>query len=186
MATTQIEPLTAADYRELPEAGPRYQLIEGELHMAPAPNRFHQDIAGNIYWLLRNHLVNRATGKVYIAPFDVYLSDVDVFQPDVLFVSNENLSILKEDGCHGAPDLIVEVLSPATAQLDKKSKRRVYARSGVKELWLVDPILEQIHVYDLIRNPEKESRIVDENESFESPLLPGLVIQAKQVFARQS
>lgn len=97
-------------------------------------------------------------------------------------MSNAKGSIVKEDDIHGTPDLVVEVLSASTALLDKKAKRRAYARSGVKELWLVDPTLRQMHVYDLMRRPEKPLQLIEENESFESSLLPGLVIEAETVF----
>ena len=122
-AHTTAELLTVEDYRATPE-GTRYQLVEGDLIMAPAPNLFHQSIAGKIHQILANFLDRYPLGKVFIAPCDVYLSEHDVVQPDVLFVANSNLGILQEDGIHGAPDLVIEVLSPATAQLDKKTKRR--------------------------------------------------------------
>lgn len=178
------ELLTAEDYRATPD-GTRYQLVEGELYlMSPAPNRFHQDIVLNIAEMLRVFLRTHPIGKVYISPIDVYLDDHNVVQPDVLFVSNERLGILADDGLHGAPDLTVEVISPAHAQLDKTAKRRVYARHGVKELWLVDPTLRQIHLYEFARDPAKAVRILDDDESFVSPLLPGLTISASEVFRR--
>jgi Uma2 family endonuclease len=175
--------LTVEDYRATPE-GTRYQLVEGDLIMAPAPNLFHQAIAGNIYAMLVVYLAKSSAGKTYIAPCDVYLSEHDVVQPDVLFVANANLGLLQEDGIHGAPDLVIEVLSPATAQLDKKTKRIIYARAGVKELWLVDPLLLQIQVYDFARDPAKPVRLIEEDESFTTPLLPDLVISAGAVFKR--
>jgi Uma2 family endonuclease len=178
-----VELLTVEDYRATPE-GTRYQLIEGDLHMAPAPNLYHQDIVGRFYNLISNFLVQAALGRVFIAPCDVYLSEHDVVQPDVLFVANVNLGILKEDGIHGAPDLVIEVVSPATAQLDKKSKRRIYARAGVKELWLVDPLLLQIQLYDFARDTAKPVRLIEEDETLASPLLPGLTIAAAEIFKR--
>ena len=100
------------------------------------------------------------------------------------FVANAHAMILTDDGMHGAPNLVIEVVSPSTAQLDKTAKRRVYARAGVKEMWLVDPVLRQIHLYDFARDPAKAVRILDEDESFASPLLPGLTIAAFEVFKR--
>ncbi len=85
---------------------------------------------------------------------------------------------------HGAPDLVIEVLSPATAQLDKTTKRRVYARTGVQEMWLVDPLLLQIHLYDFARDPKKAVRILEDDETFETALLPGLTVAAAEVFKR--
>ena len=179
----ETELLTVEDYRATPE-GTRYQLIEGELIMSPSPNRYHQDIVLNLTDILRGFLRRQSLGRLYASPFDVYLSDHDVVQPDLLFVTNARLSILAEDGLHGAPDLAIEVLSPSTAQLDKKSKRILYARHGAKELWLVDPLLLQIQVYDFARDTTKPVRLVEENETLSTPLLPGLTISAAEVFKR--
>jgi Uma2 family endonuclease len=181
-AAIETELLTVEDYRATPE-GARYQLVEGELYvMSPAPNRFHQDIVLNVAEILRGFLRLHPLGKVYIAPCDVYLSPHNVVQPDVFFVSTANSNILADDGIHGPPDLVIEIVSPTTAQLDKKTKRAVYARAGVKELWLIDPILRQIHLYDFARHAGKAVRILDDDESFESVLLPGLKIAAADVF----
>ena len=182
-ALIEAEPLTVEDYRATPE-GSRYQLVEGELVMAPAPNLYHQSISGRIYRLLADFTEKRGLGRVFIAPCDVYLTDRDVLQPDVLFVATAHLTILAEDGIHGPPDLVVEVLSPATAQLDKKTKRRVYARAGVKELWLVDPLLLQIQLYDFARDQAKPVRLVEEDETLTTPLLPGLTLAAAEIFRR--
>jgi len=177
------ELLTVDDYRATPE-GARYQLVEGDLIMSPAPNRTHQKIIWNLSQLLGRFLTEQAAGEVFLAPFDVFLSEHDVVQPDVFFVARENLGLLAEDGLHGAPDLVIEILSPSTAQLDKKSKRRVYARAGVKEMWLVDPLLLQIQRYDFSRDPAKPVQLIEEDETFSTPLLPGLVCTAKEVFKR--
>jgi Uma2 family endonuclease len=183
MPTTYVQPelLTADDYRATPE-GTRYQLVDGGLIMAPAPNRLHQRIVTNLALLLENHARAGHLGEVYIAPFDVFLGEHDVLQPDVLFISSERLSILKDDGAHGAPDLVIEILSPATAQLDKKQKRIIYARSGVKELWLVHPDMRQVHLYDFARDATRAVRVLDDDESFETPLLPGLPIAVAEIF----
>jgi Uma2 family endonuclease len=177
------ELLTVEDYRAMPE-GSRYQLVEGDLIMSPSPNRFHQRIVWNLSQLFGRHIAAHPVGEVCLAPFDVYLSEHDVVQPDVLFVARENLGIIAEDGIHGAPDLVIEVLSPATAQLDKKTKRRVYARAGVKEMWLVDPLLLQIQRYDFTRDQAKPVQLIEEDESFATPLLPGLSVAAAEIFRR--
>lgn len=175
---------TVEDYRATPE-GSRYQLVEGDLiHMSPAPNLFHQGIVWNLSQLLGRYIALHPMGKVLLAPCDVYLSEHDVVQPDVLFVASANLGILADDGIHGAPDLVIEVLSPATAQLDKKTKRQIYARTGVKEMWLVDPLLLQIQRYDFARDQAKPVQFIEEDESFTTPLLPGLVLSAAEIFKR--
>jgi Uma2 family endonuclease len=184
MSAVLIDPFTVADYRAMPAGPPYYQLIAGELIMAPSPSSFHQDIVGNIYFLLREHVRKHHLGKVCIAPLDVYLSDDTVVQPDVFFLSHEKMALMQGDGVHGAPDLVVEVVSPGNAQLDLRRKRPLYARFGVKEFWLIDPVLEQIHRYDFAVDLLKPVRMVDREETFETPLLPGLVIAATEVFRR--
>jgi Uma2 family endonuclease len=184
MRAVQIEPLTVEDYRMMPEAGPRYQLVEGEFFMAPAPNRFHQDISGNIYFLLRGYLEELPIGKLYEAPFDVYLDEFNVHHPDIVFVAKANYAILTDAGVDGAPDLIVEILSPKTAFLDKKAKRKVYARAGVKELWFVDPDTKMVHVYFLQQDPDHPAATYAEKDTFRSPHFPGLKIRAARIFKR--
>jgi Uma2 family endonuclease len=178
-----LELLTAEDYRATPE-GTRCQLVEGELIMSPAPNRFHQDIVLNLIDLLRGYLRAHPIGRVYAAPFDVFISEHNVFQPDLLFVASANYAKFTDDGLHGAPDLAIEVLSPGTAHLDKKNKRKVYVQAGVRELWLVDPLLLQVQIYDFTRDPAKPIRFVEEDETFSTALLPGLTIHAAEVFKR--
>lgn len=177
------EKLTVEDYRATPE-GARYQLVEGGLIMAPAPNTLHQSIVLNLGHLFAGFLEKEPIGRVFIAPCDVYLSKHNVVQPDVLFVSAANAALIHEDGVHGAPDLVIEVLSPATAQLDAKVKRVLYANHGCKELWLVDPLLTQIQIYEFARDTAKPTRLIAEHEKFTTRLLPGLSLDAATVFKR--
>jgi Uma2 family endonuclease len=183
-ATTTPGLLTVEDYRATPE-GTRYQLIEGELYaMSPSPRYTHQAIIWNFSQIFGRYLQQHPVGRAFVAPFDVYLSPNDVVQPDVFFLANEGLKSLQDDGVHGAPDLVIEILSPSTAQLDKKQKRRIYARAGVKELWLVDPLLLQIQRYDFARDTAKPVQLIEEDETFSTPLLPGLAFSAADIFKR--
>ena len=182
MAAVKVAPLTVQDYRLLPEAGPRYQLIEGDLLMAPAPSRFHQDVSANLQFVIQSYLEKHPTGKLYNAPFDVYFDSFNVHQPDLVFIAKNNYGILTEAGAEGAPDLIIEILSPTTSFLDKKTKRQVYARSGVEELWLVDPDLKLVHVYHLQQNAELPLVTYGEKDTFTSPHFPSLKISGKRVF----
>jgi Uma2 family endonuclease len=125
MALTQPILVTADDYRRMPETGPRYQLIEGDLIMSPAPNRYHQDISRNLGFLLLKYLEKHPIGRLYHAPFDVYLGPHNVFQPDIVFVAKERSSIFTKAGAEGAPNLVIEILSPRTAYLDKDPKRKL-------------------------------------------------------------
>ncbi len=182
-AQTAVDLATVEDYRTTPE-GTRYQLVEGELIMSPSPNRFHQDILWNLSQIFGRYLAAHPVGRAYFAPFDVYLSEHNVFQPDILFVTQEHLARFADDGLHGPPDLAIEVLSPSTAQLDKTNKRRVYARVGVQEFWLVDPLLLQVQVYEFAKDTAKPVRLIEEHETFTSALLPGLTLSAAEVFKR--
>jgi Uma2 family endonuclease len=176
--------LTVAEYRNLPETGPRYQLIEGDLYMAPAPDRFHQDISRNLEVMLANYLSAHPIGVLYDAPFDVYLTDIDVFQPDLLIVLNENRRILTDAGAEGAPDFVVEILSPKTRQLDLVNKKRIYARMGVKELWIIDPDQREVVLYRFDQDPIEPVAKLRGQEEVKSPLLPGLAIPLPEIFRR--
>lgn len=173
-----------ADDRAMPEGSPYYQLVAGELIKAPSPSIFHQEVVGNIYLLLANHVRKHRLGKVRIASLDVYLSETSVVQPDVFFLANASLPLIQSDGVHGAPDLVIEIVSPSDGWSDKKRKRPIYAQCGEKELWLVDPVMELIHRDDFMIDVAKAVRIVDSEESFETLLVPGLKINAIEVFQR--
>lgn len=176
--------LTVENYKILPENGPRHQLIEGDLYMAPAPNRYHQDISRNLEYILVDYLEETPIGKLYDAPFDVYLDQHNVFQPDIVFISNARLSILTDAGAEGAPDFVVEILSPKTARLDRDNKRRVYASSGVEELWIIAPESRTIEVFYLGENAAEPNVVHDAQARFSSPLFPGLEFDAARIFAR--
>jgi Uma2 family endonuclease len=184
MAVAQPSLLTKEDYRLLPVGGPRYQLIEGELYMAPAPNRYHQTISRNLEFILLKYLEKNPLGEIYDAPFDVYLSEHDVVQPDIVFVKKDNREVLTDAGIEGTPDFVVEILSPSDAYLDKKAKLRVYARCGVAELWLIDPDTQTVQVFYLQREARRPSANFGQDDTFSSPLFPGLKISGRQVFKR--
>ena len=150
--------------------------------MSPSPETFHQSIAGRIYSLILRFLEKKPLGEVFIAPLDVFLTDINIYQPDVVFVSNRRRSMITEHGIEGALDLVVEILSPGTARFDKGSKRKSYGRTGVKELWLVDPVARLIHIYDLARNSDSPAITHNEKGVFTTPLLPGLRFRASSIF----
>ena len=177
-------PLTVTEYKNLPETGPRYQLIEGDLYMAPAPNRFHQDISRNLGVILANYLAAHPIGVLYSAPFDVYLTGTDVFQPDLLIVLNENRRILTDAGAEGAPDFVVEILSAKTRKLDLVNKKRIYVRMGVKELWIIDPDQKEAMLYRFDQDPIEPVAKLSGQEEVNSPLLPGLAIPLPEIFRR--
>jgi Uma2 family endonuclease len=176
--------VTADDYRALPEGGKRYQLIEGDLYMSPSPNRFHQEISLNIALCIGNYLKSHPVGKVFDAPLDVYLNNDNVFQPDLVFIARENYRVLTDAGIEGVPDLVIEILSPGTAKLDRNLKQRVYAQCGVKEMWLVDPETTTVAVYYLQQNASQPAAVYSIADRFTSSFLPDLVFSVADFFKR--
>ncbi len=143
-------PRTMLDlYRGLPE-GTLCQLINNQLIMSPAPTENHQKVLDRIYRRLGDFIEKNQLGEVRVAPYDVYLGKRNVYQPDILFVGNNNLSKIQSDGLHGAPDLIIEILSSSTAKYDLEDKKEVYEQFGVLEYWIVDPSNKQVWGYQLV------------------------------------
>jgi Uma2 family endonuclease len=176
--------LTVEDYRSLPEAGPRYQLIGGDLYMAPAPNRFHQEISRNLQVKLFLYLRATGAGKIFNSPFDVYLDETNVFQPDLIVVLNDRLGILTEAGAEGAPNLVIEILSPKTRRLDLEQKRKAYPRFGVQELWIIDPDPRLTTQHRFCADGSVITVAISESDSLSSPLLPGFVISGTELYER--
>ncbi|HHV75629.1 MAG TPA: Uma2 family endonuclease [Thermoanaerobacterium sp.] len=173
---------TYEDYLLLPEDR-RYEIIGGDLFMTPSPKRAHQQINRNLTTILWSYVKAHGLGEVYEAPFDVLFSRHDVVQPDVLFVSRENLSIVGEYNIQGAPDLIIEILSPSTAERDLDLKKKLYARHAVKEYWIVDPDARKVTVYLWKDNDYVKTGVYGEEDSWQPHLLTGLTIKGKEVFA---
>lgn len=173
---------TYKEYCTLPE-GARYQLVEGDLVMSPAPSRRHQEIVQRILFALYAFVQSKGWGKVYASPIDVILSDEDVPQPDIVYVSNSRSSILVPEGIRGGPDLCVEVLSPGSEKLDRGAKRLLYARHDVVEYWIVDPDANRVEVYRLQEDPSTPERALSSAETLTTRLLPGFSMILSEVFA---
>ena len=140
--------LTYADLSQFPEDGKRYEILEGVLAVSPSPSRKHQLIV----WNLVNYFTRVKTalyGQAYVAPFDVVLDSYNVVQPDIFFIRTDRLAIVTETHVQGAPDLIVEVLSPTTRGRDLGAKAHLYAQFAVSEYWVIDPDSETLTVYSL-------------------------------------
>jgi len=182
MLQTKAPPITRYDYEEMPQGPPYYQVIEGDLVMSPSPETFHQQVARNLMFLLGSYLEKHPVGEIFAAPLDVYLNENNVYQPDVIFILNKHRSIIRDKGIEGTPDLVVEILSPGTERYDKGSKRKIYARTGVTELWIVDPVTKVIHVYYLQKDAETPAAAYAANAVFKSALFPGLKIKAAAIF----
>lgn len=182
MVTLKEKSHTIKDYKLLPEGAP-YQLIEGELIMTPAPNPLHQIISGNLFKKISRFVDEKGLGIVLYSPIDVYLGDENACQPDIVFISGERRGTIKEDGIYGAPDMIIEILSPLTAYYDIKKKFRVYERYGVKEYWIVDPDMKGVEIFLLKTAGEFEliSKTYEKGE-IESKIIGGLEIALEEIF----
>lgn len=145
MALPQI---TWQDVQQLPEDGRRYEAIDGDLYVTPAPTVRHQRISMRLEWALKTLLQDPGYGELLHAPVGVeFPATEEGVQPDILFISNARREIVAEDWLRGAPDLVVEILSPSTAARDRGIKRRLYERQGVAEYWIVDPDAEAVEVW---------------------------------------
>ena len=172
---------TYEDYKHTPE-DKRYELIDGELILAAAPRRAHQRTDIKLATRLDSYVEAHDLGEVYAAPFDVVLTDTDVVQPDLLFVSKERLNIINDDNVRGAPDLVVEILSPSTAGRDRTIKRVLYAKHGVKEFWLVDTDARNITVMFLREHGYEIVGIYGEGQTLTSPTLEGFTLNLNEIF----
>ena len=173
---------TYEDYQHTPD-DKRYELLDGELIMVPAPNLGHQRIGAKLGTRLYTFVEERSLGEVFFAPCDVVLSNTDVVQPDLLFVSNERAHLLLGgDNVRGAPDLVVEILSPSTAGQDRTLKRALYVKHGVKEYWLVDPDARTVTVLLLGEDAFEVEAIYGEGQAMSSPTLTGFSVGLNEIF----
>lgn len=184
MLQLERERMTVEEFARLPETTQPCQLIDGEVHMAPAPSPYHQIISVNLEYLLMDFLAEHPIGRMLHAPFDVYLPGVNVFQPDICVFSKEQGDYLDKRGAIQAPWLVVEILSPRSRRLDAGRKREVYAEAGTRELWLIDPDKREVAVYALREDAERPVQMLTEKDRLTSALLPGLDISLSKVFAR--
>jgi Uma2 family endonuclease len=176
---------TYEDYAQLPEGAP-YQLIEGQLVMAPSPRVYHQLIVGALYRALHAHVHQHDLGEVFVAPVDVYLSETTTLVPDVIFVAAARRAIIGEMKIEGAPDLVMEVLSPSTAYYDLKEKKRLYEQHGVREYWLVDPEADDVEIYRLDEDQGENQYALHqravETGAVTSALLDGFAVDLADLF----
>jgi Uma2 family endonuclease len=175
--------LTYEDYAALPNDGRRYQLLEGEIDVTPAPSTTHQRVSRNLELVLSEHVRRLKLGALYDAPVDMILDEETVTQPDILFVSRERLSIVHERGIEGPADLVVEILSPKTRRVDRTTKMRIYAHAGVRHYWLVDPEARTLETFALSDLAYVLLAAANNEEILKPDLFPGLEIRLGDIFA---
>ena len=175
--------LTYDDFVHFPDDGKRHELIDGCHFVTPSPNTRHQVISGRLHGLIWAYLDATPIGHVLQAPWDVVFTDVDVVEPDLVYISNQRAAIITPAHARGAPDLVVEIASPGTRRRDETLKRRLYERDGVTEYWVVDGDLNRIRVYrragQLFGRPLDLTR--EAGDVLTSPLFPGLTLPLARV-----
>ena len=181
--------LTYEDFVLFPDDGKRHELIDGEHYVTPSPGRRHQEVLANLVRILSPIVHERRAGHVFFAPFDVVFTRHDVVEPDLLFITAARSAILTDANVQGAPDLVVEVLSPSSRRQDEILKRDLYERGGVAEYWIVDPEAETVKVFRRAEGDAAASRFarpqlltLRDGDALASPLLPGLAMPLAAVF----
>jgi Uma2 family endonuclease len=179
--------LTYRDFLKFPDDGRRHELIDGKHYVTAAPNLWHQRLSMRLTKALLDHLESHPIGEVFAAPFDVVMTNIDVVEPDLLLVTNDQSDQLNPKNLRGAPALVIEITSPSTSHRDRRLKRNLYARRGVCEYWMVDPDAMSIGVFR--RMPSGEFPLVTTLEASSadvlmSPLLPDFSLSLPRLFRR--
>ena len=180
------KPLDYEAYLRTPEIKRRYDIVDGEFRfMAPSPGWFHQNDLGEIYTLLKNHVLRRRLGRVVTAPMDVIISKspMRTRQPDLLYVSHGRLRLMG-DRLHSAPELVVEVLSPGNTAKHIAEKLRDYAAIGVLEAWIADSKRQTIAVLHPRDGEFQETGVYGVGQTVRSRVLPKLRLAVAKIFSR--
>jgi Uma2 family endonuclease len=167
------------DLLQLPDDGKRHEIIGGELYTMPSPSPRHQDIVGEFFLELKLFLRSNPLGRAFVAPIDVIFHIDDVVIPDVVFVSKERQDIVSKRGIEGAPDLVVEVISPSSVKRDLELKRKLCQREGVFVYIAVEPEAERVHVWD-----GDKSFVLAKDEMLTVSVLPGLELPVSKVLGQ--
>jgi Uma2 family endonuclease len=174
-------PLTHRDLDHTPDDGNRYELIDGELYVSPCPSTAHQNVIRVLLLLLGSHIRQHGLGRIFPSGLKVVLDEPTGVGPDLVYISKARLHALLADGYHGAPELLVEVLSSKPA-LDVLIKKQKYARSGMPHYWIIDPDRRSVHAYEL-EGDRYSLRAEATGESvFEPSLFPGLAIPLAELW----
>ncbi|MEZ4867391.1 MAG: Uma2 family endonuclease [Caldilineaceae bacterium] len=183
-ATPQPGQWTYADYLALPDDGRRYEIIEGVLYVANAPNAAHQFAVTELSRQMGNFVMDQKLGRVLVAPFEVHLAETSrPVMPDVLFVHSERWPKESIQFFAGAPDLVVEVVSPSSTRVDRVVKFTTYEQAGVPEYWIVNPHTKSVEVYTLSNQEYALFGDYTGDEIIHSQVLAGLTIVASTLFA---
>ena len=182
MALRELTKFSAWDIWDTPEDGKRYEVIDGELYVSPPPVVAHQWGLTRLLLLLGQYVDSHDCGMVFVAPIGVVLGIENGLQPDLVYVSRQRQHIITEKAIEGAPDLVVEVLSPSTRARDKGIKRRVYQQAGIPHYWVLDPKTRTLEALKLGTRGYESLGVFRDDEEFAPELFPGLVIRPARLW----
>ncbi len=173
---------TYEDYAALPDDGRRYEIVNGVLVMAPAPDTGHQSIVVRLSHYLFVHVELAGLGRVFSGPVDVELGPKNVYQPDLVVLLNAHLERVAEKKISGAPDLAVEIASPSTAAYDRLTKYERYAHAGITEYWIVKSVTRTVEVLVLEHGEYRSLGIFSGQQTLPSHIVPNLPVHVEQFF----
>jgi Uma2 family endonuclease len=170
------------DLLQTPDDGKRYEIVDGDLLVSPAPRPRHQRTLGKTYrFVMRAE--DAGYGELFFAPLDVVFDAHNVMEPDLLFIRKDRLSIITDTNVEGPPDLVVEVLSPGGRERDLGVKLRAYARFGVPYYWVLDTDAQIVRVFELERGVYGKPKLLEGDDLHRCPLFPELSTPVASLFA---
>lgn len=174
--------LTYDDYIEIPNDGRRYELLEGELTVTPAPNPEHQAASVNLIVVISQYIKLHDLGLLYHAPIDLILESTSVLKPDLLFIAKSRQNIITSRGVEGAPGLVIEILSPSTQRHDRITKAQIYARHKITWYWIADSEQRMLEVHRLEGNGYRLVATLHGDSPLAAPPFYDLKFSAKDIF----
>jgi Uma2 family endonuclease len=185
MATTPVRrpaPFTYEEYRSLPDDGKRYELMDGDLFVSPAPTPLHQTVSRRLQFALMQALEVPGLAQIFDAPIDLLLAPTTVVQPDLVVVGAARASIITQRALEGIPDVVVEILSPGSLDRDQHIKRKLYERFVIPEYWVVDPDGGSLVVHRYHEGSYGIRAHYDRASMLESPEFPTLRVPMLEIF----
>lgn len=183
---TSQRPLTAEDFESFPDDGNRYEIIGGQLIVSPSPTYPHQRASMKLGNAIDSYLTREGMGEIVAAPMDVLLSSNDVVQPDLLVVLNERSAIIQHGRVVGAPDLVVEILSPSSIETDFLRKSKLYEQAGVREYWIVNPEGETVSVQTLEGDRYLLTGEYGRDDTLRSTVIDGFDLELATIFPKSA
>ena len=160
-----------------------YELLDGEIVKYSAPESRHQIVLANLFRQVDSHVFSKKLGRVLFAPLSVMLGEHSAPQPDLLFVATKNLKIIEQKCVTGAPDLVVEIISPGSVVRDRVQKKEIYEKAGVPEYWIVDPKYALVEVYQHTASGYTLFHDVEGEGMVKSRIIKGLKIDVTDIFS---